>query len=144
DLRRRLALHAPFLLLLPLGLIGRRAVTGTWLPAPALDRGTYLLTQCIAFPFYFLRALLPFDPAFYRYSLPAPWPPDGPALLGIALCLVLIVLAVRGRHRWPEWSFAVGALAAGLLPSSSLVALVEMVVDHRAYLGSLGVAFAMG
>jgi Flp pilus assembly protein TadD len=34
-------------------------------------------------------------------------------------------------------------LAAGLLPSSSIVALKEMVVDHRAYLGGAGVCFAL-
>jgi Tfp pilus assembly protein PilF len=33
---------------------------------------------------------------------------------------------------------------AGLLPSSSVVALNEMVVDHRAYFGSFGIAFALG
>ena len=44
----------------------------------------------------------------------------------------------------PEWSFATACLAVGLLPSSSFVALNEMVVDHRAYLGSFGVAFALG
>src|SRR5262249_59791456 len=48
------------------------------------------------------------------------------------------------RGEQPPWPLAVLALAAGLLPSSSVVALREMVVDHRAYLGSLGVAFALG
>lgn len=54
-----------------------------------------------------------------------------------------ILAAVRRRER-PEWSFAVACLVAGLLPSSSVVSLNEMVVDHRAYLGSIGVAFALG
>jgi tetratricopeptide (TPR) repeat protein len=65
----------------------------------------------------------------------------------VALALVtavMAILAVARRRQWAAWSFAVGCLAAGLLPSSSIVPLNEMVVDHRAYLGSVGVAFALG
>jgi Flp pilus assembly protein TadD len=35
-------------------------------------------------------------------------------------------------------------MAACLLPSSSIVPLKEMVVDHRAYLGAAGIAYALG
>jgi Tfp pilus assembly protein PilF len=41
-------------------------------------------------------------------------------------------------------TFAIAWLAAGLLPSSSIVPLKEAVVDHRAYLGGAGVLFAVG
>ncbi len=144
DMRRRLWLHGPYLVLVPLGLVARRVATGEWLPAGAIPRGLYLLTQCSAFPLYLGRALVPFDPSFYRYQTPAPWPPDAFTLAAVALTLTVAVLALRFRREWPEWSFAVLFLAAGLLPSSSVVALQEMVVDHRAYLGSVGVAFALG
>jgi protein O-mannosyl-transferase len=143
-LKQRLWIHAGFLGLLPLALLARRVVTGSWLPPPAIPIDLYVLTQWAAFPLYFLRALVPFDPAFYRYHLPAPWPPDAITVGGCLLTLALVVLAERRRREWPQWSFALACLAAGLLPSSSLVALQEMVVDHRAYLGSFGIAFALG
>jgi protein O-mannosyl-transferase len=143
-LKQRMWIHAGFLAALPLGLLARRVVTGSWLPAPAIPTELYLLTQWAAFPLYLLRAILPFDPAFYRYHLPAPWPPDAITMGFCLLTLALVVLLVRRRREWPEWAFAVACLAAGLLPSSSLVALQEMVVDHRAYLGSFGIAFALG
>jgi tetratricopeptide (TPR) repeat protein len=63
---------------------------------------------------------------------------------GGLVALALVAGAVAWRRRRPEWSLAVFWLAAGLLPSSSIVALKEMVVDHRAYLGAAGVHFALG
>lgn len=141
---RRWPVHAPFLALPILGLLGRRAATGAWLPPAALDPARYAATQVAAFSGYFLRALFPIDPAFYRGQPAAPWPPDAATLLGWAATLTLIAAAVYGRRRWPDWSLAVAWLAAGLLPSSSIVPLKEMVVDHRAYLGSAGVQFAVG
>jgi protein O-mannosyl-transferase len=142
--RPRLWIHALFLITLPLGLLARRAMTGAWLPPPAIPTGLYLLTQGAAFPTYLLRALIPFDPALYRGHPAATWPPSAWVVLGVLLTLAIVAAAVRQRRVWPEWSFAVACLAAGLLPSSSLVALNEMVVDHRAYFGSFGIAFALG
>lgn len=143
-LRQRLWLHACFLAVIPLGLAARRLATGSWLPPQAIDPGLYLLTQWAAFPLYLFRALVPIDPALYRAHPPAPWPPDAPTLVLGLLTAVIATLAVARRREWPEWSFAVGCLAVGLLPSSSIVSLNEMVVDHRAYLGSFGVALALG
>lgn len=144
ELLRRWRVHLAFLGLTALGFVVRRALTGAWLPAPAVAPERYLATQLAVFPLYFLRALIPLDPALYRGHPPAPSPPDWPTLVGWALTFALAVWAVRVRRRRPEWSLAVAWLAAGLLPSSSVVALKEMVVDHRAYLGSAGVCFALG
>lgn len=141
---RHARFHIPFLALPVLGLAARRVVTGTWLPAPALDPVRYLLTQAAAFPGYLTRALIPVFPAFYRGAPAAGLPPD---LATVGLGLVgtgLIVAAVALRHRFADASFAVLWMAAGLLPSSSLVALKEMVVDHRAYLGMAGVCLVLG
>jgi protein O-mannosyl-transferase len=143
-LRDRWRIHAAFLSVVPLGLVARRLATGSWLPPQAIAPGLYMLTQWAAFPLYFLRALMPMDPALYRHDLPASWPPGALTVALSALTVVLVILAVMRRREWPEWSFALGCLAAGLLPSSSVVSLNEMVVDHRAYLGSIGVAFALG
>ncbi len=143
GLRPRLWIHACFLAMIPLGLVARRLATGSWLPPQAIDPARYLVTQWAAFPLYLLRALLPFDPAFYRHHPPAAWPPEALTVGWASVTLVVAVLAFRFRREAPAWSFAVAALAAGLLPSSSLVALNEMVVDHRAYLGSFGLAFAV-
>jgi Tfp pilus assembly protein PilF len=142
-LKSRLSLHVPFWSFIALGLVGRRFVTGSWLPAPAIDRGSYLLTQWAAFPLYFLRALLPFDPAFYRYHAAATWPPDAATVTWAVLAAAMVLVAWRKRRDSPLWSFSVFALAAGLLPSSSVVPLQEMVVDHRAYLGSMGVLLVL-
>jgi len=137
-------IHACFFAVLPLGLVARRLATGAWLPPQAIDPGQYLVTQAAAFPLYFVRALIPLDPAMYRHHLPATWPPEWTTVAFLFLAAVLAITAAVRRREAPEWSFAVGCLAAGLLPSSSIVSLNEMVVDHRAYLGSIGVAFALG
>jgi tetratricopeptide (TPR) repeat protein len=143
ELRRRLWIHVLFVGILPLGLLARKIATGGWLPPQAIDPRSYLLTQWAAFPLYLLRALVPFDPALYRHHAPAPWPPDALTIGWALLTLALAVVAFRFRRAAPAWSFAIACLAAGLVPSSSIVSLNEMMVDHRAYLGSLGVAFAV-
>lgn len=144
EVWRRARVHAFFLLLPVLGLAARRAATGSWLPPAALDRGRYLATQVAAYPLYLLRAVVPVDPAFYRGHPAAPWPPDAATVLGWTFAVAVVAAAVAWRRRFPEWSFAAAWMAACLLPSSSVVPLKEMVVDHRAYLGGAGVAFALG
>jgi MYXO-CTERM domain-containing protein len=144
DLWTRRSRHLWFVVLPLLGLAGRRLATGGWLPAPALDPARFLATQLAAFPLYFLRALVPLDPAFYRNHPASPWPPNIATMAGGLVALAFVAGAVAWRRRRPEWSLAVFWLAAGLLPSSSIVALKEMVVDHRAYLGAAGVHFALG
>jgi len=143
GLGQRLRVHGPFLLLPVLGLLARRAATGAWLPAATIGRGQYAVTQWAAYPLYLLRAIVPVDPAFYRAHPPAPWPPDAANVLGCAAALALAAGAWAFRRRYVEPAFAVAWLAACLLPSSSIVPLKEMVVDHRAYLGGAGVLYAV-
>lgn len=142
--RARWRLHAPFWVIPALGLLARRGATGEWLPEPVLPRGLYALTQLAAFPGYALRAALPFDPAFFRGHPPAAWPPSIAAAVTALVALAALGLAVRGLRGRAIASFAVLWLAAALVPSSTLVPLREMVVDHRAYLGGAGVALALG
>ena len=142
--RARVRLHAPFWGIALLGLPARRIATGEWLPEPVLSRGLYALTQLAAFPGYLLRAAVPFDPAFFRGHPAASWPPTlGVAVFALA-ALAIFAAAVKGLPRRATVSFAVLWLAAALAPSSTLVPLREMVVDHRAYLGGAGVALAVG
>jgi tetratricopeptide (TPR) repeat protein len=141
---RRARLHACYLLLPVLGLGARRAATGAWLPPEAVDRGRYLATQIAAYPLYLLRAAVPVDPAFYRDHPAAPLPPDAVTVLGWMAAVAVVAAAILWRSRFPDWSFAAFWMAACLLPSSSIVPLKEMVVDHRAYLGGAGIAYAMG
>ncbi len=140
----RLPLHAPFLALPALGLLARRMITGAWLPPLVLDRGIYLTTQLAAYPVYLGRALVPFDPAFFRGHSPSPWPPDLATIFMGAAAVALLAAAAVARGRWAGASFAVLWMAAVLLPSSSIVPLEEMVVDHRAYLGGVGVCLLLG
>lgn len=130
--------HLPFVVLPLLGVVARRLVVGSWLPEPAIEPWRYALTQLAAFPGYLLRALVPVDPALFRGVPPAPWPPDALTLALAGLGGALLTFAWWGRRRWMLPAFAVAWLAACLLPSSSIVPLQEMVVDHRAYLGSAG------
>ncbi len=141
---RRLGRHAAFLALPFVGLLARRAATGAWLPAPAAEPVAYAWTQLTLVPAYLVRTLVPLDPAFYRGTPLAPWPPDPSALLAVLAVLALLSAASLGRRRWPEASFATLWLIAGLLPSSSIVALKETAVDHRAYLAGVGVLYALG
>jgi tetratricopeptide (TPR) repeat protein len=134
-------LHLPFLALPAFGLVARAALTGTWLPEPESPRAAFLATQLAAFPGYVVRALAPIDPAFYRGQDAVGWPPQPWAVAGLLGTLAIAGLALLGRRRWPLAAFAVAWMAASLLPSSSIVPLKEMVVDHRAYLGSAGVVF---
>jgi Flp pilus assembly protein TadD len=144
EVWRRARIHAAFLLLPVLGIAARRAATGAWLPPAALERGRYLATQAAAYPLYLLRAAVPIDPAFYRGHAVASWPPDAATLLGWIAAVGVAGAAVLWRRRAPEWAFAAGWMAACLLPSSSIVPLKEMVVDHRAYLGGAAIAYSLG
>jgi tetratricopeptide (TPR) repeat protein len=144
EVMRHWRIHAPFLALVALGVMARRLVTGAWLPPAAVDHGRYLLTQWVAFFFYFLRAVVPVDPALYRGVPLAPWPPDASTLIAGLATLVLLVSAWRARREHPVWFLAVLWMGACLLPSSSLAPLQEMVVDHRAYLGMAIACLGLG
>jgi cytochrome c-type biogenesis protein CcmH/NrfG len=147
DLRRlvgRWRIHAPFLVLPVAALVLRRLSTGAWLPPPALPLERYLPTQAAAFPLYLLRSAVPLDPAFYRGHPASPWPPGAFTAAGALVGLGLLAFAILGRRRFSGAALAILWMAACLLPSSSFVALKEMVVDHRAYLGGAGVAFVAG
>ncbi len=141
--RRRLVILGAYFMLPVLGLAARRLATGAWLPPLSLDRGIYLVTQAAAFPGYLVRAAFPFDPALFRGIAPAPWPPDAWTLAFAGLGVWLVLGALALRRRAPAAAFAVLWLAACLVPSSSFVPLREMVVDHRAYLGGVGVVYAL-
>jgi Tfp pilus assembly protein PilF len=138
----RARIHLAFWALPLVGLLARRLATGTWLPGQIVPNGRYALTQAAAFPLYFVRALIPLDPALYREHPVARWPPDLPTAVGVLASGALLIVAFRARRRWPSWAFAVFWMVAALLPSSSIVALNEMVVDHRAYLGGVAVLHA--
>jgi tetratricopeptide (TPR) repeat protein len=142
DMARRLSIHAPFIGLVLLGLVLRRASTGSWLPPPESDRLQYALTQLAAFPVYLFRQLVPLDPALYRGHGP-PWSAEARLVLLIA-CAAVVAVAFAMRTSRPQVSFAVAWLAAALSPSSSIVPLGETMADHRAYVGGAGVAYCVG
>jgi hypothetical protein len=136
---RRWRLHLPFLLAPILGLVARRAVAGSWLPEPHYGLGAWLVAQLAAFPGYLGRVMVPLDPSLFRATPPPTWPPGASTMVLAAAGAVLLAGAVITRRRWPRVAFAVLWMAACLAPSSTLVVLKEVVVDHRAYLGALGI-----
>ncbi len=132
---RRLGVYGPSVGLVCAGVIARRAATGAWLPEPAIGHGVYLLTQLAAFPGYVLRALIPLNPSLFRGHPPATWPPEAATILWAVAGLALIGAAIALRRRAVIVSVAIGWMMICLAPSSTVLPLREMVVDHRAYLG---------
>lgn len=135
----RWRIHVPFLAVPVLGLGVRRAVVGSWLPDPVWPYDVWLPSQALELPAYLLRALVPLDPLLHRGTSPAAWPPDGREVLLAAALLALVFFVVR--RSGARLSFAALWMAASLAPSSTLVSLKELAVDHRAYAGGFGVAW---
>lgn len=140
EVVRRWRLHVPFLALPVLGFVARRLVVGSWLPNPTWPYDLWLRTQAVEFPGYLLRALVPLDPAFHRGTAASPWPPGPWGVLLLALLLSCLVLV--WWRPFSKLSFAISWMAVALFPSSTIVPLKELVVDHRAYTGGFGAAFA--
>jgi tetratricopeptide (TPR) repeat protein len=136
---RRWRIHLPLALVPLLGLVARRAVAGAWLPEPHYALGAWVVAQLAAFPGYLGRAAVPLDPALFRATPPPTWPPGTSTGVLAAVGIALLAGALVARRRWPQAALAVLWMAACLAPSSTLVVLKEVVVDHRAYLGALGV-----
>ncbi|MDA0820825.1 MAG: hypothetical protein O3C28_00180 [Proteobacteria bacterium] len=63
-------------------------------------------------------------------------------LPSIACLAVVVVLAVYGTKRYPIFSFAVGWYVAGHIMESSVIGL-ELVHEHRNYMPSIGIVFAL-
>jgi hypothetical protein len=131
----RWRLYALYFGLLLIGFVGRRMATGAWLPAGEMDRFQFAVLEWAAFPQYLIRQLVPFDPALFR-GHGGTWPPDAATYARMVATTLVVIAVVAGRHRWPVAAFSVAWLFCALLPSSSIVPLGEIMVDHRAYLGS--------
>jgi protein O-mannosyl-transferase len=142
PLRGRAGLHCGTFGLLLLGLVARHWSTGSWLPVGDMGRLRYAVLEWAAFPGYLVRQILPISPAVFR-GYGAPWPPAAGTYALMAATAALLIAAFGLRRRWPIGSFAIAWLWCALLPSSSLVPLSEIAVDHRAYLGAAGVAFGL-
>ncbi|MCH8157743.1 MAG: tetratricopeptide repeat protein [Nitrospinae bacterium] len=109
----------------------------------------YLLTQTAVIPFeYFRKMLFPFnltiDPDFQAIT---DWT-SAAALGGMLILASFIVLWVkfssfseRSRGYGPE-AFGLGWILLTLLPTSSVVPLLDMAVEHRTYLPLVGFSIA--
>jgi len=143
--RRRLWwLHAPLLVLIVAGGVARILVF--------LEREVGALPRqvwqhlCTELPIFwrYLRLLL--WPAGQTLVHPAqrvasPWRPE--VLLAAAGILVVAALAWRFRRRFPLAGFGLLWFALFLAPSS-LIPLVELMAEHRAYLASCGIFLLAG
>ena len=134
---------------------------------PGVGPWTYLLTQARAVATYLRLIAWPAGQSGY-WVVPPSRSLAEPATLGSAAFLVALLagavaLAVWGRrearrtdgggaagHEWSEAAAAARAVAFGLLwfflllaPTSSVVPLADLLVEHRAYLASWGVFLAV-
>ncbi|MCU0240853.1 MAG: tetratricopeptide repeat protein [Vicinamibacteria bacterium] len=135
--------YAPVFGVLILAVLARRAMVGEWLPAPLMGRPHYFLIQLAVYPLYFLRALIPLDPALFRDQVDMAWPPATLIWIGVVVTLVGGLLIFVRRRTWPRLALAALWMAICLLPSSSIVPLREVMADHRAYWGGAGVAYLL-
>jgi tetratricopeptide (TPR) repeat protein len=143
-----LALDAAFSLRLLFGLQGPDVGLGT-----GLSPWTYLLTQLRVLPTYLRLLAWPSGQSVDWYLLPGRLLTQ-PAttlsgLLVVAAAAGALWLALRSRRREDAGGAAARVAGAGLLwfflvlaPTSSLVPIVDLLVEHRVYLPSLGVFLA--
>lgn len=120
----------------------------------ALPRQSYLFTQFSVFLNYLRLIVWPagqnidHDPAVY-YTLLAWRPPfaqatGGKPALGLAVLILLAVVAIRSRRVNPLLAFGLGFFLLTWALESTFYPLVELMVEYRMYLPLAGVSLAAG
>ncbi len=154
---RARALHAvPFLGLLAVfawSTLGSLSGPEIGLAVEGLPPATYLRTQAPVVATYLRLLLWPAGQSVDWHLTPArllagPWAALA-ALLLLALAAGALLLALRARRRDGEGAAAARVAWAGLLwfflalaPSSSVVPVIDLLVEHRVYLAALGIFLA--
>lgn len=116
------------------------AMTGD---APAQSRWEYLVSEFRVIVAYLRLTALPtwqnFDPAVRMVNTLR----DGLTVGALGLLLLLVASAVRWLRRWPLQAVGVLWLALTILPTSSVVVILDPMFEHRMYLPLAGWAVAL-
>jgi len=142
SLRRNWRLYA---LLLPAALAGAAAVFRMLAGAPTAGFSVsgitpfqYALTQARAIFTYLRLALVPYGQSVdHDFPISRSLFDHGAAFWAILLCF-LIVAAVRLRRQWPLTCFGLLFFLIALAPTSSIVPILDPLVERRMYLPLMG------
>lgn len=107
--------------------------------------GERLLTEATALWFYLRLILLPWIPAMglYHDDYPVFGPGDWQGWLAVGAWALALLLAWRGRRRWPVAAFALCWFVGAHLLESTFLPL-ELVYEHRNYVALFGPALWLG
>lgn len=144
------AMWVPLAMLLTRGLGGEDASAGMALEGKMLSRWTYLLTQPqVIVEVYLSKALWP-SPLVLDYAWVPAIPEDTPSgevmrlFLSSVLWQGLLVVGLVGasvwgviRHTW--WGFVGACFFLVLAPTSSMMPIADIAVEHRMYLPLISV-----
>ena len=102
------------------------------LAGPTVGRLTYAVNQPLVILDYLSKAVWPAQLCFDHYRQPARQPAAlAAAFVGVGA--VLAIAAVR-RRAWPSFALGVGLFVLLLAPTSSLLPVTDLEVEHRMYL----------
>ncbi len=137
-------------------LLGTRGLNHAGIDIPWLSPGRYALTQFRVVPVYLRLILWPAGQSVAWDVHPSDGLLDPPSTLGGALLLGAIVAAAITTERWTRDTDSVLArvtrLAAfgaswfllWLAPTSTVIPLSDLLMEHRVYIASLGVLLPLG
>lgn len=142
---KRLPVHVPVAALTVMIAVNFIAATGSshdiGYSLERIDARTYLLTQFRVVLTYVRLLFLPINQNLdYQYRLSQSileWD-----TLASLLCILgLIVFASLTRKRYPILAFGIFWFFMTLMPTSSVVPVIDVIFEHRVYLPSVGFAF---
>jgi hypothetical protein len=113
-------------------------------PQPVRPLATQLLTQAEVVPRYLGLWVVPWPQSIYHDHPAIPSPGRLWSWLGAFAVALLIAAGFALMRRKPLISFGILTTFVTLLPTSSVFALKETMVEHRLYLPTLGVSFVAG
>lgn len=109
-------------------------------PAPGIPSLSYLLTQFRVIVTYIRLLLIPVNQNLdYYYSISKTLF-NIPVLSSLILLIIILIAAVKIRHKYNFISFGIFWFFLTLLPESSLIPIQDVIFEHRLYLPMVGYA----
>ncbi|HEX5136177.1 MAG TPA: tetratricopeptide repeat protein, partial [Planctomycetota bacterium] len=102
-----------------------------------------LWTQARVVPAYLCLLLWPEGLCIHRHVRESHSPLEPQVLLGLAVLVTLLVIALRQRRRGPVVALGLLWFLVALGPESSLIPLNQVMNEHRLYLPAVGIAFVV-